>query len=131
MGLTPREVSGVIEYLAAGGPAADARRRRRADSATSTEVETGRVLFVGQRAFANGGASCFTCHRIGKDLGAGGTLGPDLSTAYARYQDRGLAALLGRGCFPGAAPRSAKAALTDEELFALKAFMRREAQGPR
>lgn len=134
MGLTPHDISALIEYLAAGGPAGEARRKRRTETATSAEVEMGRVLFAGRRAFASGGPSCFACHRIGKDLSAGGTLGPDLSTAYANYQDKGLGALLVHGCFPAAAPTSAKAArtaLTDEELFALKAFMRHETQGRR
>ena len=131
MGLRPDEISALIDYLAAGGPEAEARRARRVDTATPLEIELGRVLFVGQRAFANGGASCFACHRLGKDAGAGGTLGPDLSTAYPRYQDKALAALLARGCFPGAAPKSAKAALTDDELFALKAFLRRESRNVR
>jgi len=128
MGLRTEEISALVEYLARGGPEADARRARRVDTATPIEIETGRALFAGGRAFASGGASCFSCHRLGKDLGAGGTLGPDLSTAYARYQDKALAAVLVRGCFPGAAPRAGKAALTDDELFALKAFMRREGE---
>jgi cytochrome c2 len=130
--LSADDVSALIDYLAAGGPEADARRKaRRAETATAAEIEMGRVLFVGQRAFASGGASCFSCHRLGNTLGAGGTLGPDLSSAYARYQDRGLSALLARGCFPRAVPTLATAALTDDELFALKAFMRREMQGTR
>src|SRR5262245_39372100 len=130
--LSTDEVSALIEYLAAGGPEADARRRaRRAETATATEIEMGRVLFVGERAFANGGASCFSCHRLGNTLGAGGTLGPDLSSAYARYQEKGLSALLARGCFPRAAPTVGTAVLTDDEIFALKAFMRRETRSPR
>ena len=74
--LTPDEVTALIDYLAAGGPEVDARRRsRRADTATTAEIEMGRILFVGRRGFANGGASCFSCHRLGDTLGAGGTLG--------------------------------------------------------
>lgn len=131
MGLSALEISALIDYLAVGGPEADARRARRVETATTVEIEMGRTLFVGQRAFASGGPSCFSCHRLGKNLGAGGTLGPDLSTAYARYQGKALAALLARGCFPGAARKSDKAALTDEEVFALKAFMRRELKASR
>jgi len=130
--LAPDELTALLDYLAGGGPEADARRKsRRADTATTAEVEMGRVLFVGERAFANGGASCFSCHRMGNTLGAGGTLGPDLSSAYTRYQDRGLSALLARGCFPRAVPTTGTVALTDDEVFALKAFMRRETKGPR
>jgi mono/diheme cytochrome c family protein len=127
-GLTPSELSALIDYLAASGPEADARRKsRRADTATPLEIETGRSLFTGQRALANGGAACFSCHRAG-GIAAGGTLGPDLSGAYARYQDRGLSALLTRGCFPRARASMAPTLLTDDETFALKAFLRRTAE---
>jgi len=131
MGLSASEISAVIEYLAAGGPEGEARRKRRTETATPVEVETGRVLFAGQRAFASGVAACFSCHRIGTTFGAGGTLGPDLSDAYTRYQDKALSALLLHGCFPGASPSAGKRALTDDELFALKAFMRRETRAAR
>src|SRR5262249_31140159 len=44
--LLPDELSALIDYLAAGGPEADARRKaRRADTATSAEIELGRRLF--------------------------------------------------------------------------------------
>jgi cytochrome c2 len=128
-GLAPADLSALIDYLAAGGPEADARKRdRRADSATVAEVSTGRSLFVGNLALANGGASCFACHRVGKDLGTGGTLGPDLSSAYARYQDKGLAALLARGCFPRSRPSLGPSNLTDQEAFDLRAFLRLASQ---
>src|SRR5262245_41639105 len=130
--LTPEELSALIDYLAAAGPEADARRKaRRADSATAAEIEMGRELFVGDRALANGGAACFSCHRLRNAVGAGGTLGPDLSSAYARYQDRGLSALLGKGCFPRSHASMAKTSLTDDESFALKAFLRRSGAAAR
>jgi cytochrome c2 len=127
--LGPADLAALIDYLAAGGPEADAaRRNRRADSATAGEIAAGRRLFVGEQPLANGGAPCLSCHTLGTALGAGGTLGPDLHAAYARYQDRGLAALLARGCFPRSAPRLTPVTLTDPEAFALKAFLRREGQ---
>jgi mono/diheme cytochrome c family protein len=127
-GLSREELSALIDYLAVAGPEADARRKaRRADTATPAEIEAGRALFAGDRVLASGGASCFSCHRVAS-IGAGGTLGPDLSGAYARYQDRGLSALLARGCFPRARASMAPTVLTDEEAFALKAFLRRAAR---
>jgi cytochrome c2 len=131
MGLSAGDISAVIEYLAAGGPEGEARRKRRTETATSVEIEIGRVLFAGQRAFTSGVAACFSCHRIGTTFRAGGTLGPDLASAYARYQDKALSALLVHGCFPGASPTAGKPALTDDELFALKAFMRGETRAAR
>ena len=67
--LSAAELSALIDYLAAGGPEADAQRKaRRADSATAAEIDAGRALFVGDRALANGGAACFSCHRLGAYL---------------------------------------------------------------
>lgn len=131
-GLTPAEIGALLDYLAAAGPEADARRRsRHADSATAAEIDMGRALFVGDRATASGGAPCFSCHRLRPAIAAGGTLGPDLSGVYARYQDRALAMLLMRGCFPRRHASMQPTVLTDDESFALRAFLRRASGGSR
>jgi cytochrome c2 len=130
--LSPIEIGALLDYLAAGGPEVDARKRdRRADTATAAEIEAGHELFVGQRPLVHGGGACITCHRVGDGVAAGGTLGPDLVNAYARYQDRGLAALLGKGCFPRAVSTADPVILTDEESFALRAFLRHEMRASR
>jgi len=125
---SPSELAALLDYLAAGGPEADARRRnRRADSATPAEIDLGRSLFVGRRPLASGGASCSSCHRVRDTAGTGGSLGPDLTSAYARFQDRGLASLLARGCFPRVVNVPGRPSLTDQESFALRAFLQTEA----
>ena len=119
------ELNALLDYLEAGGPELDARRRERsADAATPDEIEMGRALFAGQRPFERGGASCATCHRLG-DEPAGGTLGPDLTRAFTRFRDRGMTTILSRGCFPRTPSPSAR--LTEQETFALKAYLRRAA----
>jgi mono/diheme cytochrome c family protein len=124
--LSPDEVTALIDYLAAGGPELDARRRgRSAEEATPAEIDMGRALFAGERAFARGGASCASCHRAA-DEPAGGTLGPDLSRSYARFHDKGLSTILSRGCFPRKPDTSARG-LTDQEAFALRAYLRHTA----
>ena len=121
---SPSELAELLDYLAAGGPEADARRKsRRADSATPAEIEMGRSLFVGRQGLASGGASCSSCHRVRETAGTGGSLGPDLTPAYSRFQDRGLASLLARGCFPRFVYAPGRPSLTDEESFALRAFL--------
>jgi len=126
--LSPGELTALLDYLAAGGPEIDARRRDRSvDSATPGEIAMGRELFVGQRAFARGGASCASCHRLG-DERVGGTLGPDLSRSYSRYHDKGLTTILSRGCFPRMPDASSPRALTEQETFALKAYLRHAAR---
>jgi cytochrome c2 len=128
--LSEEERSLLLDYLAAGGPEADApRRERRAESATPEEVETGRRLFLGERSFTRGGASCSSCHRVAQSAAIGATFGPDLSRVYARYQDKELSTLLGRGCYPRTPHTAARARLTDDEAFALRAFLRQASNG--
>ena len=120
--LSPGEVTALLDYLAAGGPELDARRRERsAEDATPAEIGMGRALFAGERALARGGASCAACHRASNEP-AGGTLGPDLSRSYARFHDKGLTTILSRGCFP-----RSKRGLTEQEAFALRAYLRHSA----
>ena len=120
LSLSATELSALLDFLAAGGPDAGGRRSdRRADAATRDEIEMGQRLFSGQRALAGGGVACSACHRTGRGS-AGGSLGPDLLQAYAKFQDKALAWFLARGCFP----RVPDSALTDQETFALKAFLR-------
>jgi mono/diheme cytochrome c family protein len=117
------DLESLLNYFADGGPEAEAKRTRRAESATPAEIGLGRALFLGQLALRDGGASCVSCHRIG-DTALGGTLGPELTHAYSKFQDRRLAALLARGCFPRVPDISARKSLSDDEAFALKAFLR-------
>jgi cytochrome c2 len=119
------ELASLLDYLAAGGPEADARRvRRRADAATPADIDAGRSLFVGERPLADGGIACSACHSIGDAAHLGGTLGPDLSRAYSKYQDKSLASLLARGCFPRATDVVGRTSVTDQESFTLRAFLR-------
>jgi cytochrome c551/c552 len=117
------ELASLLDYFAEGGPEAEAMRNRRAENATSAEIDLGRALFLGERAFSDGAASCVSCHRVG-DTMLGGSLGPELTHAYSKFQDRRLAALLARGCFPRVPDISVRRALSDGESFALKAFLR-------
>lgn len=118
----PAELDALLDYFASGGPIAEARRNRRAEQATVADVENGRALFRGERVAASGGAACMACHRLAGEP-VGGNLGPDLTHVYSKYQDRRVAALISRGCFPRVPGGSAGKALNDEEAFALKAFL--------
>ncbi len=56
---------------------------------TENDIETGRLIFSGRKALKNGGPSCISCHTI-HGLGAlgGGTLAPDLTNVFERYEGR-------------------------------------------
>ena len=125
---SPGELAALLDYLAAGGPEADARRKSRlAETATPAEIDLGRSLFLGQQPLVGGGASCSSCHRVRETAGIGGSLGPDLTRTYSRFQDKGLASLLARGCFPRVPKVFGRTSLTDQESFAIRAFLRQAA----
>jgi hypothetical protein len=56
----------------------------------------------------------------------GGTLGPDLTSVYFRYQDVALTAFFRHPCFSWARPNPG-VYLTARESFSLKAFLRQAA----
>jgi len=126
----PGELDALLDYFAAGGPIAEARRNRRAEQATAVDVDLGRALFAGERAAASGSAPCISCHMVAGARG-GGNLGPDLTRVYSKFQDRRLARLIARGCFPRVPEAVQGKALSDDEVFALKAFLQAVDPGQR
>jgi hypothetical protein len=95
-----------------------------ASDATPDEVERGRKLFEGSERFAQGGAACLDCHNIrGVGMAGGGTLGRDLTFAFARLGDKGLNPALERMDYPLMRELYAKAPLSSEEQYALKAYL--------
>lgn len=123
--LSDVQVEALLDYLAAGGPEADSRKAVRAVSmAGAKEVALGRELFFGRRSMSGGSAACSSCHAI-QDLqgAAGGSLGPDLTGVYSRYQDKALSQFLERECLlrlPAARDR----AVSSDESFAIRAYLR-------
>jgi len=123
--LSEDQVTSILDWLAANGPDVQEIDSRLADSATLAEIETGRQLFHGGRALANGGAACTACHSI-RDTGSaiGGSLAPDLTNAYADYQDGALAQSLKHPCFQRLPESANTAFLTLAEAFYIKAYLR-------
>jgi mono/diheme cytochrome c family protein len=116
--LTDAQITALLDYLAAGGPAADERQRiRPAASATREEIALGQRLFFGQTRLASGGLACAGCHSIAKHGGIGGSLGADLSDVYARYLDWALDRKLRQAA-------SHSAGVAEPESLALRAFLR-------
>ncbi len=140
--LTDGEVEGVWAYFSdctdKGGCVPVALGPRWGTDATEQEVARGRELFAGQRRLARGGAPCFACHAVRGDsaqkehglageLGTvgwmgGGTLGPNLTFAYARLGEKGLSPLLEMST-PVMRAVYAGAPLEDEEQMALKGYL--------
>jgi mono/diheme cytochrome c family protein len=125
--LSDPEIDAVLAYIEAGGPASrPSVGLRSADSATPREVAHGRDLFLGRVAFTNGGAACVHCHTAGAaHLLGGGSLASDLSRVSERYQDWGMHRALQHEDFPLMRRIYSGRALTEDEVFAVKAFLAR------
>ncbi len=91
-------------------------------------ARTGRALFAGEAPLGNGGAPCISCHTVsGVGYYGGGSLGPDLTGAYAKFGDAGLAAVLASLPFPTMKPIFDTRPLTPGERSDLEAFFRESA----
>lgn len=129
--LSDVQVEALLDYLAADGPEADSRNAVRPTSMASVkDVTLGRDLFFGRRSMSSGSAACSSCHTIKDQQGtAGGSLGPDLTEVYSRYQDKALSQFLKRDCLlrlPAARDRD----VTSDESFAIRAYLRSADGGP-
>ena len=123
--LPAERIEALLDYLDAGGPAADAASQmREASTATRDELQLGKRLFEGGVALASGATACVSCHTVASRGVLGGTLGPDLTGVYAKYRDRGLHQFLQRTCFPRRPVAHGRNDLTASEAFALRAFLR-------
>lgn len=121
--LSEKQVDDILDYLAINGPDIKPADERNAELASAAEVEQGRKLFFGEAALKYKSEACITCHAV---EGAGlrsGSLGPNLTNVYERYQDMALTAFLRKPCFRWQRG-NADHYLTPKESFAIKAFLR-------
>jgi mono/diheme cytochrome c family protein len=83
---------------------------------------------MGDLDLQGGGPSCMGCHNI-DSAGAlgGGTLGPDLTQAFANYGDAGLASALANIPFPTMKPIFAGHPLAPQEQADLRAYLESQA----
>jgi mono/diheme cytochrome c family protein len=123
--LSDQQITAVLDWFAANGPEQKAADERHAETATPAEIEQARGLFQGRARLANGGAACGSCHSV-RDGGetTGGSLGPNLSGTYVKYQDKALTLFLKHPCFRRDPESSQAIYLTPQESFAIKAYLR-------
>jgi mono/diheme cytochrome c family protein len=124
--LSDKQINEILDYLVVGGPNIKPADERNAELAAPAEVEQGRRLFSGLAPLKYGARACSACHYV-RGAGFGGTLGPDLTTVYFRYQDRALTEFLRHPCFRWSTGGPATPYLTLRESFSLKAFLRQAA----
>jgi len=126
--LTPQDVTGILDWLAADGPDQKPADERDAELASTADVSRARALFDGSAPLASGGMACGACHAI-RDQGrrTGGTLGPELTDAYLKYRDRALTLYLRHPCTPRQPEVDSGRYLEPGEAFAIKAYLREAA----
>jgi cytochrome c2 len=92
------------------------------------DADRGWELFVGRKAFANGGPACVTCHTAyGLGQQEGGKLGPELTKAYERLGGRAsLTARLWSPATPTMRPVYKDHALELDEVMCLVAYLEQE-----
>lgn len=92
---------------------------------TAEDIKDGLAMFEGRQRLENKGPSCISCHTVKNDrLIGGGKLAKDLTTAYTRLGDAGIAPVLQNPPFPVMKAAYKAHSLTEDEVFKLKAFLR-------
>ena len=128
--LSEQQIRDILDYIAVGGPDIRPADERNAEAATAADIEAGKKLFAGDMRFKSGAQACAACHSVQGTRLRGGTLGPDLTNIYQRYQDIALTAFLRHPCFPWKMQDAGDNYLIARESFAVKAFLRSAAVGP-
>lgn len=124
------EILQLLDYIEAGGPGPKVPPVRPAQDATSDEIALGHSLFFGLQPLEQGGAACADCHSVsGVHLALTHSLGGDLRDVYDRYHDREMTRALIQMSDPVMGEAYGDKPLTNEENFALKAYLAKVAIG--
>lgn len=124
--LSEKQINDILDFIAINGPDIKPLDERNAELASPSDLELGRQLFSGERRLKYGFQPCSSCHSV-QGTRWGGSLGPDLTKTYFKFQDRALTEFLRHPCFQWGAAESGTHYLTAKEVFALKAFLRQAA----
>lgn len=127
-GITPDRIAKILSLIEAESALPKSRFAglTMSDRAlTPADVERGRRIFEGTDAMKQGAPACIGCHTVeGVGGFGGGRLGPDLTDAFSRLGGRkSVGAWLTSPQSPTMAPVFANAALADDEILSLVAYM--------
>jgi mono/diheme cytochrome c family protein len=129
LGLSQDQVAALIAYLDAQGGAIGTPSPPPTPASVLPAGDPGRgkALFMGDVHLRSDGPPCMGCHSIDR-AGAlgGGVMGPDLTPAFVKYGDAGLASVLANISFPAMKPIYAAHPLAPEEQADLRAFIQAE-----
>jgi mono/diheme cytochrome c family protein len=129
MGLSEPEAEEVLAYIEAQSRGGQSSSSPGEDAAESTPVSAGNAtigwdIFIGKTSLQNGGAACISCHNVsGTGSFGGGTVGKDLTEAYATFGQSGIASILKTAPFPIMKEIYTAKPLTGDEIAHLMAFL--------
>ncbi len=127
--LSDEEILSILAYLPEAEAAGGARGPSPIDTATEEDFKLGKELFTGETRFENGGASCQSCHQVaGAGIMGGGSLAKDLTRSADRIGGDSVFATVKSLSYPLMAQAYADKALTDEEIFAVVAFIEKQSK---
>ena len=93
-------------------------------TASKEDILLGGSLFQGKTRFENAGPTCISCHDVKNDaVIGGGVLAKELTTVFSKMGGTGVRAILGKAPFPVMEIAYKDKALTENEVFALVAFL--------
>ena len=131
LALAPADVAALLAYFTAvdkGQVAATAQPA--APALPAGDPALGQTLFTGPTRLQNGGPPCLTCHTIaGIGPLGGGTLGPDLTPAFNKYGESGLATFLSTVPLPTMNAVWTAHPFTPQEAANLAAFLKQASGG--
>ncbi len=135
LGLTQADVTALLAYLANPAPPAPAQPTAPAPAQTTQLIPgdpvRGRAYIVGSMRLQNGGPACIGCHTVsGIGTLGGGTLGPDLTAAFGKYGEQGLANFLNTYPLPTMKAVWTAIPLTPQEQADLRVFLQQAATRP-
>lgn len=132
--LSDAEINAVFEYIVSKSPAKTEVAAQEQETVaeevipfepTEADIVLGQNLFTGEQRFENGGPSCIFCHHLATDrIIPGGLLAKDLTTVFSRMGgDAGLTAILNAPPFPAMTEAYKNKPMTNDEIFAVTAFL--------
>lgn len=132
LGLTQDEILAELgRILGRSAPPAQVPAGTPAANLPPGDAENGRALFVGLVHLKNGAPFCSGCHSINNTgILGGGTLGPNLTNAYAKYGEAELTAIIVKEPFLSMRPQFANNPITAQEAADLVAFIKSVAGQP-
>jgi len=127
-GLNETEIKGILAYIdtqEGGSVSQTPVTIRPLVEANQNNIVRGKQLFMGEIRFANGGASCVSCHSVPEVTKfGGGTLAIDLTTAYSKLSEAGMVNIIQNQPFPVMKQAFSNNSLTESEIFDVSSYLK-------